>query len=350
MKCGGAGPVCRVLARSLAVSEGTLMLGQRHASGGGRCLESRRVIPLVLATVGVAAVTLLPATTASATAGKNGRIVFARQNDAFNDTVAFTVNPDGSHWQRLLPGSPVECPSWSPDGTKLFVGAGSDGEILNADGSVNHDLQPPLGFFLGCGHWSPNGRRLARAGFGDNPDVNGVYTVRASDDRGVRRLTTGNDDPKDFSPDGHRIVFLRSDPRRPAASRLALFTVGTDGQGVRRITPWGLVTGISASWSPDGRWIAFTGAGAIYLVRADGVVLRPLRLSTGTSTSYVVSVGWSPDGTRFVLSLFLQRQGAVNVYTAHADGSNLRRLTDRKRFDPHDLEDPVDWGTHPAIP
>ncbi len=327
------------------------MLRRMHAGVGGAHLESRPGRRLVLATVAGAALSLLPLTSATASAsGQNGRIVFARQNDAFNDTVAFTVNPDGSHWQRLLPGSPVECPSWSPDGTKLFVGAGSDGEILNADGTVNHDLQPPPGFFFGCGHWSPYGRRLARAGFGDSPAVNGVYTVRASDDRGMRRLTTGNDDPKDFSPDGHRIVFLRSDPRRPAASRLALFTVGTDGQGLRRITPWGLAIGISASWSPDGRWIAFTGAGVIYLVRPDGVVLRPVRLDTGTSTSYVVSVGWSPDGERFVISLYLQHQGAVNVYTARADGTDLRRLTDRKRFDPHDLEDPVDWGTHPAIP
>ncbi len=94
------------------------------------------------------------------------------------------------------------------------------------------------------------------------------------------------------------------------------------------------------AWSPDGRWLAFTGVvgrhskgfeqpADVFVVRADGSDLRRLT-HTGSAGEPV----WSPDG-RMIVFAELSLVGNPNLATSVAaqlmrvnrDGSNLRKLT-----------------------
>jgi Tol biopolymer transport system component len=80
--------------------------------------------------------------------GPNGRIAFSRyvQDD---NTVTYTVNPDGSHMQQLFPGFSGG-PRWSPDGSQvsLIYTANADGSGLQqVTGSPTFDRD---------GDWGPH--------------------------------------------------------------------------------------------------------------------------------------------------------------------------------------------------
>jgi Tol biopolymer transport system component len=274
--------------------------------------------------------------------GTNGQIAFAVFDPAVGDDTPFTINPDGTHEFRLLPGLAGECPRWSPDGNKISI----PGATVNADGTGFTPPAPapdPL-LTLGCNTWSPDGTRLAVEGFNDeHPEVDGIYTVRASDGRDLRRVTTTVDPViGDYSPDGTRIVFL-GHPAHGRTGSLAVFTVNTDGSRLRQITPGMAGCCPGPSWSPDGTKILFGSArGKLFVVHPDGTGLAQIPLHTGGGSWFAFGPGWSPDGQNIVFSLFLATKGQVDIYTARADGTHLVQVTntpETERF--------ADWGTHP---
>jgi WD40-like Beta Propeller Repeat len=118
----------------------------------------------------------------------------------------------------------------------------------------------------------------------DDPSRNGIYTIRVSDDRGLRRITFnpgGDAIPGDFSPDGTRLVFSRIDPSRPAKADVALFVVNVDRTGLRRTTLWGLpFFEYAGRWSPDGKTILFDDQKSLYVVHPDGSGLAKIPLAT----------------------------------------------------------------------
>src|SRR2546425_278094 len=86
-----------------------------------------------------------------------------------------------------------------------------------------------------------------------------VYTINP-DGSDVRRVTSGADDdyPGDYSPNGKRIVFLRSSFDSGLA---ALYTVKLDGSDLRQITPTSrLLDFTGGSWSPQGNDILFSAS------------------------------------------------------------------------------------------
>jgi len=190
---------------------------------------------------------------------------------------------------------------------------------FNPDGSGYTILpidDPTLNVALGV--WSPNGARLAGEGWDDaDATRNGMYTRRASDGGGLFRVTSnpfggGHDIPGDYSPDGSRIAFVRTNNFRKSGNA-AVFVVNIDGSGLRQITPWG--TGGSPSWSPDGQWILFDGRGFLFVVH--------------------------PDGRRIVFGMYLSSIGQNDIFTAGADGTDVVQVTNT----PED-EDAPDWGPH----
>lgn len=264
----------------------------------------------------------------------------------------YTVLPDGSGARDLHVRS--SCARWWPDGSKIWItndAARSAGHPLrpatiDPDGSglrpldATHD--PNLN--LGCGDVSPDGRRMVLEGFNEQDhSVDGIFTVRASDGGGLVRLTRGHDGYPSYSPDGSKVVFMRTSTRSgvvPDAAG-ALFVMHADGSGLRRITPWGYAF-LQQSWSPDGSWIAFQKPfGELYLVHPDGSGLHrvPVSLPTGTG---VVQPSWSPDGSRIVFSL--QQGGEAGISTVRPDGSDLRRVTGT----PGVLDSGPSWGRAPA--
>jgi Tol biopolymer transport system component len=285
--------------------------------------------------------------------GPDGQIVFSRSfSSTTEDFGVVTVNPDGIHLRELTTG---ECPHWSPDGSLIATCGASNGSaamIINPDTGSSRDLTPPdLSLHLACPVWSPGAKRLACGQFDPaaDPSRNGMYTVRSSDGGGIRRITSnpgGSDEPGDYAPNGSQIVFLRTDPARPANANHALFVVNLKGTGLHRITPWGLPGGeADGSWSPNGRSILFDShEGSLYVVHPDGTGLAKVPLSTG-SLSRAFSPGWSPSGTKIVFALFTRTRPGTEqegIYTANADGSDVRQVTNAPIFDDH-----PDWGPHP---
>src|SRR6266480_1453699 len=177
--------------------------------------KERTMRKLVMLAFLVAVVAAVAAASATAKpTGTNGLLSFTRFEPALHQDVVYTINPVGSGERPLLVGAGTG--HWSPDGSRILVGPDCCAErILNPDNGSYSELPtfyPDLGLFLGCNVWSPDGARLACEGFGDQPSADGVYTIRSSDGGDVRRVTSGADDdyPGDYSPNGKRIVFLRS--------------------------------------------------------------------------------------------------------------------------------------------
>ena len=302
--------------------------------------------------------------------GPNGRIAFERFDPTLGHMVTYTANPDGSHQQQLYFGGMSAFPDWSPDGSQVSIGTPcADGTetcaatIVDPDsGAFRQFKWPDPTLETDCGHWSPDGQRLACVGFGvTDPSRNGIYTIRSVDGGGLTRVTSnpgGEDGPGDYSPDGTRMVFLRSNESGP----VGLFVVKLNGSGLRQITPPGFIPDAteggdaqSQSWSPSGNKILFVSRIdpshrlAIWVVNADGSGLHqvPIMPACGGAFSDPRSVscfqpGWSPDGTTIVFTRITANGTQQNIYTVNADGSGLTRVT-TSGFSGQD----ADWGTHP---
>jgi len=217
----------------------------------------------------------------------------------------YLMNADGTH-QRLLRahdgrGVALSDPAWTPDGRALYFSRISqDGnaqiERVLQDGSVRQvivkDGETPT--------VSPKGYlAFVRTGV-----HSGAQTLWAQqiDGRGARPLAG---DPMfqalafpQFSPDGSRITFSAAGGPRPKPTRrsygpvlpvaawpaapvawahglpMDLWMVNVNGTNLTRLTDLSEDDPTSA-WSPDGRWIAFTGALGLYLLDVRrGAVLR----------------------------------------------------------------------------
>jgi TolB protein len=316
---------------------------------------------ITLVTFVVLAIAAQVAATANASAPANGRIAFARYDPILDDTVSYTVNPDGSGVQELLPGYSSGGPHWSPDGTRVAVVSGlgnscpptctGNTAIIDPDAGT-YDVLASQGFpavSTFCSIWSSDATQFACEGGNDSDhSANGVYLIRASDGGGLTRISDAggaSDVPIDYSPDGKRIVFGRLDPEDHGCTRTsALYVVNVDGSGLRRITPPGFCDD-DGSWSPDGREIAFEHRGSLFVVHPDGGGLASIPLAV-RSRSFAGDVSWSPDGTKFVFLLAQPTGGGgfqEGIATANANGTDVRYVTTSPTFD-HE----ADWGAHPT--
>jgi TolB protein len=156
----------------------------------------------------------------------------------------------------------------------------------------------------------------------------------------------GDADWGTLSPDGKTLVYERRNSFRskPAEGR-ALFAVSTATGHQRRITKWSLDAGDGADWSPDGSKLVFRSNEAshtdsdYYTVRADGSGLTRLTHLNGKS---LYSASWSPDG-RWIAFATDGKAGAPDVFTMRADGSQMRPVTRTSSFD-----SAPDWGSAAA--
>jgi Tol biopolymer transport system component len=288
----------------------------------------------------LAPTTLASATPVASAASPNptavpaGRIAFGTFDPALSDFLISTARADGSGMKRLLPDA-HECPAWSPDSTEIAVTAGANGAfatIVHADGTNPRALRlADPNMALGCGTWSPDGKQLALEGWDTTKlGAEGVYLVNAADGGGLKRLTSPlggiHDAPVSFSPDGKEVLFLRNtDPRAEAGE---LWLVNRDGSQPRRVAERYLAHG--AGLSRDGRWLATVAANAVLIFEVAHLAAAPKRIDLPAGYG-ANGVGWSPDGTRFVLGLFKPGVSPSNVFTMQVDGTGVWQVTDTKQ-------------------
>lgn len=121
-----------------------------------------------------------------------------------------------------------------------------------------------------------------------------IYLTRLGEQ--PRRLTYRGGEEPSWSPHGTKLAFVRSDLRRLDSDGPDLYVVRRGGGGLRRLTRRGAAA--NPSWSPDGRWIAFTRYGDIYVMRSTGGGLRRVLDAPSYKGSLddpgVLSIDWRP--------------------------------------------------------
>jgi TolB protein len=223
--------------------------------------------------------------------GSNGRLVFERESPAgdHTQTDVYTIRPGGSALLRLTstPNRNEFGPAWNAAGNRIALwrtqapfGPGSIW-VMGARG--HHQRRLTQGFDARDPAWNPAGTRLVFTRV-SGADSN-LWTMRASDGRGLHRLTSGA--ALDFEP----------------------------------------------AWSPDGRRVAFTRGfaegdpGNIYVLNLHSGAVRRLT----HSPAYDHQVGWAPGGRRLVFERDFDSSSAI--FTVRPDGSHLTRLTHGPHFD-----------------
>lgn len=128
---------------------------------------------------------------------------------------------------------------------------------------------------------------------------------------------------QDISPDGASLLlssYTGAEPERP------LWTMPAAGGSPRRL---GSIVGHDATWSPDGRWLAYVNNSELFVAGSDGAQPRKL-LSPASVLAYPC---WSPDSHRLRFTLRTPEASFQSVWEIAADGSHLRPVfTASNRF------------------
>ena len=256
------------------------------------------------------------------------RVAFERQYTNKPHEV-FLVEADGTRVRQLNPACPPEIPV---------------GQNCEEEGPA----------------FAPNGRELAFAwAYGGIKQVRGeewietlgiaVMDTSAGNVRQLTQLkrpTSAEDRQPVFSPDGRRIAFTRQNSTARPFDGRAVFVISARGGKARRVTPWNLDAGDHPDWSPNGRRILFRApandefvGSNLYTIGADGRNLK--KLTRFGPASGPLSASYSPDG-RWVVFGRISVGKLPDLYRIRVDGTGMERITRTAPW-----ESAPDWGPAP---
>ena len=182
----------------------------------------------------------------------------------------------------------------------------------------------------------------ARIAFMSNRSGNGEIYLMNPDGKRLRRLTRHPqyDSAPAWSPDGQKITFLlfRDEHRIQARGMILsdIYVMNTDGTNPINLTQSAKRMDSGATWSPDGKQIAFTSTehfhANVWLMDADGGNPRNLtNHDAGDRSGGSGAPDWSPNGNQIAFSSL--RDGNWEIYVMNADGANPINLTNHPAKD-----------------
>jgi Tol biopolymer transport system component len=199
------------------------------------------------------------------------------------------VDRNGAVQPLKLPPGAYEYPRLSPDGKRIAVGSddGKDAIVWIYDVTASSARRLTLGGRNRVPVWSADGERVAFQS--DREGDLGLFWQRADGTTAADRLTKPDKDTahvaESWSRDGKTLLF--------SVAKGSSYTVAALSLTDKKVRPVGGIQSSfppSATFSPDGRWVAYS---------APGLFVQPFPT---TGATYPISKGngfhpmWSPDG------------------------------------------------------
>jgi TolB protein len=267
-------------------------------------------------------VAVLPAHSHATALSRNGEIAFTRQVNTIYQV--FTVRPDETRLRQVTHGRGAgqHGIAWSPDGRGLLYTLsridGTDRIVKSrADGSGAALISPACtGACLSDDDptYSPDGKKIAfERAFGPaankNPTRVAIFAMNADGSHLTQLSQTSTrtaDSQPQWSPDGTKIAFVRTNTTAEPTHKGAIEIMNADGSNIRRITPL-RIDATDPRWSPNGKRLLFntwahptqSKSANLFTMNADGTHRVALTHYSG-GTLQAIADAWSPDGTQIL--------------------------------------------------
>jgi Tol biopolymer transport system component len=308
-----------------------------------RVLSRSMAMPLLAAAAAITITIGGPAPSHAAFPAANGLIAF--QADTGDGNRIYTVKPSGHGLRQVTPDRfDASTPDWSPDGQWI---AFSKNEcrvaLIHPDGTGLRTIasQTPGGCETDPA-FTPDGDHLVFERYDPSTEDDAVW-IMGLDGGGRRRIGTGPDGgaaTPEVSPDGRTVTFLDGTPD----GLTAIFGIGIDGGSAWQVTPTLYGITFKHDWAPDGSHLVMSdnadnGDRPVNLltIRPNGTGLRYLT-DWQTPDMRALAGGYSPDGKWIV---YRQESGTRSaLMLIHPNGKGTRVVLPFSDFRPRF----IDWG------